>query len=295
MLESQKTNLRRVTYLVLDEADRMLDMGFEPQIRKIIGQIRPDRQTLMFSATWPKDVQRLATDFLKDFIQVNIGSMELTANHNITQLVEVCSDFEKRTKLIKHLDIISAQNAKVLIFVGTKRVADDITKYLRQDGWPALAIHGDKEQRERDWVLGEFKAGHSPILIATDVASRGLDVKDVGYVINYDFPNNCEDYIHRIGRTGRAGMKGTSYTYFTTENAKSARDLVAILKEAKADVPPALEEMAMFGGGGGGRNRYSGGGGRRGGGGGGGGGYGNSDHGYGGRDSGYSGRGGNRW
>jgi ATP-dependent RNA helicase DDX5/DBP2 len=164
MLESQKTNLRRVTYLVLDEADRMLDMGFEPQIRKIIGQIRPDRQTLMFSATWPKDVQRLATvcfslvsplfvelifsfkDFLRDFIQVNIGSMELTANHNITQIIEVCSDFEKRTKLIKHLDIISAQNAKVLIFVGTKRVADDITKYLRQDGWPALAIHGDKEQ-----------------------------------------------------------------------------------------------------------------------------------------------------
>ncbi|KZS92579.1 RNA helicase [Sistotremastrum niveocremeum HHB9708] len=174
MLETQKTNLRRVTYLVMDEADRMLDMGFEPQIRKIVGQIRPDRQTLMFSATWPRDVQRLANDFLNDFIQVNIGSMELTANHNIKQLVEVCSDFEKRGKLIKHLDQISAENAKVLIFVGTKRVADEITKYLRQDGWPALAIHGDKEQRERDWVLGEFKAGRSPILIATDVASRGL-------------------------------------------------------------------------------------------------------------------------
>ncbi|KAI0706743.1 P-loop containing nucleoside triphosphate hydrolase protein [Cerioporus squamosus] len=174
MLESGKTNLRRVTYLVMDEADRMLDMGFEPQIRKIVGQIRPDRQTLMFSATWPKDVQKLANDFLKDFIQVNIGSMELTANHNIQQIVEVVSDFEKRGKLVKHLDQISQENAKVLIFVGTKRVADDITKYLRQDGWPALAIHGDKEQRERDWVLGEFKAGRSPILIATDVASRGL-------------------------------------------------------------------------------------------------------------------------
>jgi ATP-dependent RNA helicase DDX5/DBP2 len=174
MLESQKTNLRRVTYLVMDEADRMLDMGFEPQIRKIVSQIRPDRQTLMFSATWPKDVQKLANDFLRDMIQVNIGSMELTANHNIQQIVEVCSDFEKRAKLIKHLDQISSENAKVLIFVGTKRVADDITKYLRQDGWPALAIHGDKEQRERDWVLGEFKAGRSPILIATDVASRGL-------------------------------------------------------------------------------------------------------------------------
>lgn len=146
MLETGKTNLRRVTYLVMDEADRMLDMGFEPQIRKIVSQIRPDRQTAMFSATWPRDVQKLANDFLQDMIQVNIGSMELTANHSIAQIVEVCSDFEKRSKLIKHLDEISAKGAKVLIFVATKRVADDITKYLRQDGWPALAIHGDKEQ-----------------------------------------------------------------------------------------------------------------------------------------------------
>jgi len=260
MLETQKTNLKRVTYLVLDEADRMLDMGFEPQIRKIVSQIRPDRQTLMFSATWPKDVQKLANDFLNNLIQVNIGSMELTANHNIAQIIEVCTDFEKRAKMTKHLEVIANENAKVLIFVGTKRVADDITKYLRQDGWPALAIHGDKEQRERDWVLSEFKAGRSPILIATDVASRGLDVKDVGYVINYDFPNNCEDYIHRIGRTGRAGMKGTSFTFFTTDNAKSARELLTILKEAKANVPPELEEMARFGGGGGGRSRYGGGG-----------------------------------
>ncbi|KAL5503865.1 DBP2_2 [Sanghuangporus vaninii] len=297
MLETGKTNLRRVTYLVMDEADRMLDMGFEPQIRKIVSQIRPDRQTLMFSATWPKDVQKLANDFLHDMIQVNIGSMELTANHNIAQIVEICTDFEKRTKLIKHLDYISTQNAKVLIFVGTKRVADDITKYLRQDGWPALAIHGDKEQRERDWVLGEFKAGRSPILIATDVASRGLDVKDVGYVINYDFPNNCEDYIHRIGRTGRAGQTGTSYTFFTTENAKSARELLTILREAKADIPPQLEEMARVSGGGGGRGRYGGG---RGGGGGGRGGRGfgggGRGGGGGGGDSGWGGRGGgDRW
>ncbi|EJD48975.1 DEAD-domain-containing protein [Auricularia subglabra TFB-10046 SS5] len=292
MLESQKTNLRRITYLVLDEADRMLDMGFEPQIRKIVSQIRPDRQTLMFSATWPKDVQKLAQDFLKDYIQVNIGSMELAANHNIKQIVEVCTDFEKRGKLIKHLEQISNENAKVLIFVGTKRVADDITKYLRQDGWPALAIHGDKEQRERDWVLGEFKASRSPILIATDVASRGLDVKDVGYVINYDFPNNCEDYIHRIGRTGRAGMKGTAYTYFTTDNSKAARELLGILREAKQEIPPQLEEMGMYGGGGGGggrgRGRYGGGGGGRGGGGGGG--YGGYDRQ---QDSGYGGR--SRW
>ncbi len=197
MLESGKTNLRRVTYLVLDEADRMLDMGFEPQIRKIIGQIRPDRQTLMWSATWPKDVRQLASDYLKDFIQVNIGSMDLSANHRITQIVEVVSEFEKRDRMIKHLERVMEDKAnKVLIFVGTKRVADEITRFLRQDGWPALckfyflvswrrwrsltgiAIHGDKQQNERDWVLNEFKTGDSPIMVATDVASRGIGMID---------------------------------------------------------------------------------------------------------------------
>ena len=128
MLESGKTNLRRVTYLVMDEADRMLDMGFEPQIKKILEQIRPDRQTLMFSATWPKEVQKLAHEYLNDFAQVTIGSMELSANVNITQIIEVCSDFEKRGKLVKHLEKISSESAKVLIFIGTKRVADDLTK-----------------------------------------------------------------------------------------------------------------------------------------------------------------------
>ena len=139
MLEAGKTNLRRVTYLVLDEADRMLDMGFEPQIRKIIGQIRPDRQTLMWSATWPKDVRQLASDYLNDYIQVNIGSMDLSANHRITQIVEVVSEFEKRDRAIKHLEkVMEDRENKILIFTGTKRVADEITRFLRQDGWPAL-------------------------------------------------------------------------------------------------------------------------------------------------------------
>ena len=119
MIDAGKTNLRRVTYLVMDEADRMLDMGFEPQIRKIVEQIRPDRQTLMFSATWPKEVQRLAMDFLNNFIQVNIGSLELSANHNVKQIIEVCSEFDKRGSLVNHLDKISQENAKVLIFVST--------------------------------------------------------------------------------------------------------------------------------------------------------------------------------
>ncbi|KAJ9161818.1 RNA helicase [Coniochaeta hoffmannii] len=262
MLESGKTNLRRVTYLVLDEADRMLDMGFEPQIRKIIGQIRPDRQTLMWSATWPKEVRNLASDFLTDFIQVNIGSLELSANHRITQIVEVVNESEKRDKMIKHLEKImdgpDNQN-KCLIFTGTKRVADEITRFLRQDGWPALSIHGDKQQNERDWVLDQFKTGKSPIMVATDVASRGIDVRNITHVLNYDYPNNSEDYIHRIGRTGRAGQTGTAITLFTTDNAKQARDLVNVLQEAKQHIDPKLQEMVRYGGGGGG-GRYGGGG-----------------------------------
>jgi ATP-dependent RNA helicase DDX5/DBP2 len=139
MLESGKTNLRRVTYLVLDEADRMLDMGFEPQIRKIISQIRPDRQTCMWSATWPKEVRQLAEDFLHEYIQVYIGSQDLSANHRITQVVEIVSEFEKRDKMIKHMErIMDDKKAKILVFTGTKRVADEITRFLRQDGWPAL-------------------------------------------------------------------------------------------------------------------------------------------------------------
>ncbi|KAI9158938.1 ATP-dependent RNA helicase DBP2 [Paramyrothecium foliicola] len=252
MLEAGKTNLRRVTYLVLDEADRMLDMGFEPQIRKIIGQIRPDRQTLMWSATWPKEVRAMASDFLTDFIQVNIGSMELAANHRITQIVEVVTDMEKRDRMIKHLEkIMEDKENKCLIFVGTKRVADEITRYLRQDGWPALSIHGDKQQNERDWVLDQFKTGKSPVMVATDVASRGIDVRNITHVLNYDYPNNSEDYIHRIGRTGRAGAKGTAITLFTTDNQKQARDLVNVLQEAKQQIDPRLAEMARFGGGGG--------------------------------------------
>merc|ERR1711981_165403 len=271
-LEKGKTNLRRVTYLCLDEADRMLDMGFEPQLRKIVGQIRPDRQTLLWSATWPKEIRQLANDFQQDFIQVTIGSAELSANHRITQVVEVCSDFEKRDRMLKHMEhIMEDKNNKVLIFTGTKRVADDITRFLRQDGWPALSIHGDKQQNERDWVLNEFKTGKSPIMVATDVASRGIDVKNITHVLNYDYPNNSEDYVHRIGRTGRAGAKGTAITFFTTENSKQARDLVNILRESKQEIDPRLAEMVRYGGGGGGGRGWGGGrgrGGHRGGGGG---------------------------
>uniref|UniRef100_A0AAZ3SHN5 RNA helicase n=1 Tax=Oncorhynchus tshawytscha TaxID=74940 RepID=A0AAZ3SHN5_ONCTS len=269
-LEAGKTNLRRCTYLVLDEADRMLDMGFEPQIRKIVDQIRPDRQTLMWSATWPKEVRQLAEDFLKQYVQINVGALQLSANHNILQIVDVCNDGEKDDKLLRLLEeIMSEKENKTIIFTETKRRCDELTRRMRRDGWPAMGIHGDKSQQERDWVLNEFKYGKAPILIATDVASRGLDVEDVKFVINYDYPNSSEDYIHRIGRTARSQKTGTAYTFFTPNNMKQASDLIAVLREANQAINPKLLQMAEARGGRGGggrggfrddrRDRYSGG------------------------------------
>ncbi|KAG8436367.1 hypothetical protein GDO86_007459 [Hymenochirus boettgeri] len=258
-LEAGKTNLRRCTYLVLDEADRMLDMGFEPQIRKIVDQIRPDRQTLMWSATWPKEVRQLAEDFLRDYVQINVGNLELSANHNILQIVDVCQESEKDHKLIQLMEEIMAEKEnKTIIFVETKRRCDDLTRRMRRDGWPAMCIHGDKSQQERDWVLNEFRSGKAPILIATDVASRGLDVEDVKFVINYDYPNSSEDYVHRIGRTARSTNKGTAYTFFTPGNLKQARELVKVLEEANQTINPKLMQLVDHGrgGGGGGRTRY---------------------------------------
>lgn len=243
MLEAYKTNLRRVTYLVLDEADRMLDMGFEPQIRKIINQIRPDRQTLLWSATWPREVEALARQFLSNPYKVIIGSPDLKANQSISQVVEVIKESEKYSRLIKLLKAVM-DGSRVLIFVETKKGCDQVTKQLRMDGWPALSIHGDKNQSEREWVLAEFKSGRSPIMTATDVAARGLDVKDIKCVINYDFPMTLEDYVHRIGRTGRAGAKGTAITFFTDSNSRLAGELLKILRDAGQVVPPALSDLA---------------------------------------------------
>ncbi|RLN23305.1 hypothetical protein C2845_PM07G00330 [Panicum miliaceum] len=256
ILEMNRVSLRQVSYLVLDEADRMLDMGFEPQIRKIVKQIPSKRQTLMYTATWPKEVRKIASDLLVSPIQVNIGNTDqLVANKSITQHVEVISHSEKSRRLDQ---ILRSQEpgSKVIIFCSTKRMCDQLARNLsRQYG--ASAIHGDKSQAERDSVLSDFRSGRCPVLVATDVAARGLDIKDIRVVVNYDFPTGVEDYVHRIGRTGRAGATGSAYTFFGDQDSKYASDLVKILEGAGQSVPQQLKEMALRGGYGGRSRRWA--------------------------------------
>ncbi|KAG5056411.1 hypothetical protein JHK86_011407 [Glycine max] len=289
ILEMRRISLNQVSYLVLDEADRMLDMGFEPQIRKIVNEVPNRRQTLMFTATWPKEVRKIAADLLVKPVQVNIGNVdELVANKSITQHVEVLPPMEKQRRL-EHILRSQDSGSKIIIFCSTKKMCDQLARNLtRQFG--AAAIHGDKSQAERDHVLNQFRTGRSPVLVATDVAARGLDIKDIRVVVNYDFPTGVEDYVHRIGRTGRAGATGLAYTFFGDHDAKYASDLIKVLEGANQKVPPELRDMSSRSGGGMGRSRRWGSGGR-----GGDSGYGgrNNDSGYGGRgnDAGYGGRG----
>jgi len=233
----------------------------QPQLRKIVSQIRPDRQVLMWSATWPKEVQALANDYLKDYYQVTVGSLDLAANKDVTQMIEVCVDQEKYTNLLRILKSNYSPKDRVLVFVETKKGCDMLTRSLRADGFPARAMHGDKSQDERDWVLREFKGMQSTLLVATDVAARGLDVDDIRIVINFDFPKEMESYIHRVGRTGRAGKKGLAVSFFVPEkDSRLARELIQILNRSSQNVPPELTALSSFSSG---RGRRGGRGGRR--------------------------------
>lgn len=179
----------------------------------------------------------------------------------IDQVVEVVTDWDKYNRLMHYLQGYN-DGSRVIIFVETKKGADQLTKSLRMANYPARAIHGDKTQQERDQVLAEFRTGRTPILVATDVAARGLDIKDVRIVVNFDMPGTAEDYVHRIGRTGRAGAKGTAISFFTEKHARLASEIVTLLREANQEIPPQLLAMAPAKGGGSGpRGRWGGGGG----------------------------------
>ena len=254
LIERGRISLANIQYLVLDEADRMLDMGFEPQIRRIVqGEDMPgirERQTLMFSATFPRDIQMLAKDFLKDYVFLSVGRVGSTSE-NITQKIEYVEDNDKRSVL---LDILASQEpgGLTLVFVETKRMADMLSDFLIGNNLPATSIHGDRTQREREMALQSFRTGRTPIMVATAVAARGLDIPNVTHVVNYDLPSDIDDYVHRIGRTGRAGNTGVSTAFFNRSNKNIVRELVDLLREANQDIPPWLETVAhesMFGSG----------------------------------------------
>lgn len=229
----------------------MLDMGFEPQIRKVVSQIRPDRQTLLWSATWPKEIQRLAADFCKqDPVKVTIGSEELTTNPRVTQLIEVVDERNKRNVFLEFVRKVAQGGERVLVFCAKKRDCDLLARELQRD-FKAESIHGGKDQDKRDRILAGFKSNKISILVATDVAQRGLDVKELNYVVNYDIPNNLEDYIHRIGRTARAGATGTALTLFPFSRApdvcRLAQGIAKAMQEVGQEPPPALMDLARAG------------------------------------------------
>jgi len=269
MIERARISMALIKYLIFDEADRMLDMGFEPQIRQIVQECdmpRETRQTMMFSATFPKTIQRLASDFLQNYVFLTVGRVGSTTQ-NIKQRVVYCSqEYEKKDKL---MSILPECGGLTLIFVETKRSADSLEDWLIREGINATSIHGDRSQQERESALAGFRCGRCPVLVATSVAARGLDIPNVLHVINYDMPNNIDDYIHRIGRTGRCGNTGTAIAFISEKNRNVLRELYDTLKETNQPVEPWFETLmrgSQWGGRSGGRE--SGGGRGKGGGGG---------------------------
>ncbi|EEF47251.1 DEAD-box ATP-dependent RNA helicase 24 [Ricinus communis] len=245
LLKMKALNMSKATYLVLDEADRMFDLGFEPQIRSIVGQIRPDRQTLLFSATMPRKVEKLAREILSDPIRVTVGEVGM-ANEDITQVVQVIpSDAEKLPWLFEKLPGM-IDDGDVLVFASKKATVDEIESQLAQKGFKVAALHGDKDQASRMEILQKFKSGVYHVLIATDVAARGLDIKSLKSVVNFDIARDMDMHVHRIGRTGRAGDKdGTAYTLITQKEARFAGELVNSLIAAGQNVSGELMDLAM--------------------------------------------------
>ncbi|KAI7887112.1 DEAD-domain-containing protein [Lichtheimia hyalospora FSU 10163] len=240
-IERGKISLKRVRYLVLDEADRMLDMGFEAVIRAIVEKrgLNPERQTLMYSATFPRAIRKLARDFLQpDYLFLKVGRVGGTTS-SITQKMLYVEEENKREELRTLLN--SQPPSRTLIFVETKRSADSLDQYLYERGFPSTSIHGDRTQMEREDALIAFKHGRCPILVATAVAARGIDIRNVMHVINYDMPESMDEYIHRIGRTARVGRSGLATSFYNERSSHLAPELAKLLKECKQEIPEFLQ------------------------------------------------------
>uniref|UniRef100_A0A4W6CFI5 ATP-dependent RNA helicase DDX42 n=2 Tax=Lates calcarifer TaxID=8187 RepID=A0A4W6CFI5_LATCA len=243
-VKKKATSLQRVTYLVFDEADRMFDMGFEYQVRSIASHVRPDRQTLLFSATFRKKIERLARDILIDPIRVVQGDIG-EANEDVTQVVELLlSGTDKWAWLTRRL-VEFTSSGSVLIFVTKKANCEELATNLTQEGYSLGLLHGDMDQSERNKVISDFKKKNLPILVATDVAARGLDIPSIRTVVNYDVARDIDTHTHRIGRTGRAGEKGVAYTLLTSKDTTFAGDLVRNLEGANQAVSKELMDLAM--------------------------------------------------
>ncbi|XP_016300705.1 probable ATP-dependent RNA helicase DDX46 [Sinocyclocheilus anshuiensis] len=233
------TNLRRVTYVVMDEADRMFDMGFEPQVMRIVDNVRPDRQTVMFSATFPRTMEALARRILSKPIEVQVGGRSVGCS-DVEQHVIVIAEEKKFLKLLEILGHYQ-EKGSVIIFMDKQEHADGLLKDLMKASYPCMSLHGGIDQYDRDSIINDFKNGACRLLVATSVAARGLDVKQLILVINYSCPNHYEDYVHRAGRTGRAGNKGYAYTFITEEQARYSGDIIKALELSGSAVPPELE------------------------------------------------------
>lgn len=243
-IKGNATNLQRVTFLVLDEADRMFELGFEPQVRSVCNHVRPDRQTLLFSATFRKRIEKLAKDALQDPIRISQG-LTGQANEDVTQHVLLLADQQaKRNWLFSHLvELLSA--GSVLVFVTKKVDAEQVANDLKVKQFECLLLHGDMEQADRNKVIMAFKKNECPLLVATDVAARGLDIPHVRTVVNFDTARDIDTHTHRIGRTGRAGMHGNAYTLLTEKDKEFAGHIVRNLEAAHQEVPQEVLDLAL--------------------------------------------------